>query len=160
MECTVKEKYVLDKLAVCTLIVVVISIVFVIVSALFFYSYMYNSTPPSTSESAFLFGASIFLAVLYIALMFYVIYRIFTYKIPDITSIKTSSMVTETYTIPKNSMNMVDDNTKIPKQNMVVKTYTIPKQNIMQPAYNKTYLDIKQSKDVTVPSVSSQRLLS
>lgn len=77
----VTERYQVDFFAILVLIASVLIIMFLIISAIYFYNFT-NSKPPTNSESTFLFWTSIILGIIFLALAIYALIRIFTYTIP------------------------------------------------------------------------------
>lgn len=73
------ERYQIDFFAIIVLIAAVLIIVFLVISAIYFYNLM-NLKPPSKGESTFLFWTAIILAVIFLALAIYALIHIFTHK--------------------------------------------------------------------------------
>jgi amino acid transporter len=77
----VTERYQVDFFAILVLIASVLIIMFLIISAIYFYNFTI-SKPPTNSESTFLFWTSIILGIIFLALAIYALIRIFTYTVP------------------------------------------------------------------------------
>lgn len=73
------ERYQIDFFAIIVLIAAVLILVFLVISAIYFYNLM-NLKPPSKGESTFLFWTAIILAVIFLALAIYALIHIFTHK--------------------------------------------------------------------------------
>jgi hypothetical protein len=72
------ERYQVDFFAILVLIIAVLIMVFLIITAIYFYHLM-NLRPPTTGESTFLFWTAIILSVIFLALAIYALIRIFTH---------------------------------------------------------------------------------
>ena len=73
------ERYQADVFAIIVLIAAVLIVVFLIISAIYFFNLM-SLKPPSKAESTFLFWTSIVLALIFIGLAIFALIHIFTHK--------------------------------------------------------------------------------
>lgn len=74
------ERYQIDYFAIVVLIVTVLVMVFLIIASVYFYN-LINLKPPTPGEASFLFWTSIVLAVMFLFLFFYALWRIFTHTV-------------------------------------------------------------------------------
>lgn len=76
----VTERYQVDVFAIIILVVAVLILVFLIVVAVYFFNLM-NLNPPSRTESTFLFWTTIILGIIFLGIIIYALWRIFTYTV-------------------------------------------------------------------------------
>lgn len=75
----VTERYQVDIFGIIVLITSVLMIVFLVITAIYFYHLM-NLKPPTRGESTFLFWTSIVMAIIFAAIIIYALIHIFTHK--------------------------------------------------------------------------------
>ena len=75
----VTERYHVDFFAILVLIIAVLIIVFLVITAIYFFNLM-NLRPPTRGESTFLFWTAVILSVIFLALAIFALIRIFTHK--------------------------------------------------------------------------------
>lgn len=76
----VTERYQVDVFAIIVLIASILIVVFLIVASVYYVNLM-NLKPPTQGEATFLFWTTIVLAIIFLFIAIYAIYRIFTYKV-------------------------------------------------------------------------------
>lgn len=74
------QRYQVDVFAIIMLIAAVLIMVFLIIVAIYFFNLM-NLNPPSRTESTFLFWTTVVLAIIFLGIIIYALYHIFTYTV-------------------------------------------------------------------------------